>query len=841
MDITYYKKYEPIFGSWHIVREIGEGSFGKVFEIEREDFGQTYRAALKAITIPQNESELKSSLLEFDENEESVTSYYEGIVGEVVSEFALMSRLKGHSNVVSYEDHAVYRHGEGIGWDILIRMELLTPLLDYMRSNEMDRDMTVRLGIDMCRALEQCKKQDIIHRDIKPENIFISEFGDFKLGDFGIARVAEKTTGGMSKKGTYTYMAPEVYKGEAYGASVDIYSLGLVLYRLLNSSRAPFLPQPPEPINPSARESALMRRIGGEKIPAPAKADKALADIILKACAYNPKDRFSSPTEMRKALEAVAAASEDEAVPAAAEADSEEKTVAMKPAAPAASEKTAAIMSEAPTQKEAVAVGVSAAKKKLPAAEKASAEVKSPDPAKKAAAEKQRSSFSVGQALCAFALVVCLLCGIFGAVSSVNKPETVVTKLEEINFGELDVATAWDAIAQIEDGIAQLKENEQTYLSGVETYVAGKEQLDKGQKQLDANSQTYLEGKELIAEMESLMPAIQGMASAVQNVRDFNKGTISGDADQYLGNLRASVNSFLANTQAVAALSNLVGMDISSLLANNPTDTSIVGNIVNMYYDGLAQLKQYEDGLLQLADGKAQLAEGDAQLSQFEDGEAQIADGIMQLMMNMAPAYRVNSNEQIVDSLAERLAEELDTEIPELYNKEGLDEAAYEELCNAVLDKLYQQDAKGNFICAERDGKSMALLDLDRCGLVVENAEQYLDDLEAAMYDAEVNGTDTKYTTVEEKGVSTAALLICALLGLAAGVLGMLGKSVPAVIAGFAAAIGAFAVKPFFTGNNYPMIPLSANITPDLMLVAIAVSAAISLCVGAVKLVNKRT
>ena len=52
MDMEYYKQYEPIFGSWRITRLIGEGSFGKVFEIEREDFGVTYKAALKAITVP---------------------------------------------------------------------------------------------------------------------------------------------------------------------------------------------------------------------------------------------------------------------------------------------------------------------------------------------------------------------------------------------------------------------------------------------------------------------------------------------------------------------------------------------------------------------------------------------------------------------------------------------------------------------------------------------------------------------------------------------------------------------------------------------------------------------
>ena len=55
MDINYYKQYEPIFGSWRIIRQIGEGSFGKVFQIEREDFGVTYRAALKAMTVPASE------------------------------------------------------------------------------------------------------------------------------------------------------------------------------------------------------------------------------------------------------------------------------------------------------------------------------------------------------------------------------------------------------------------------------------------------------------------------------------------------------------------------------------------------------------------------------------------------------------------------------------------------------------------------------------------------------------------------------------------------------------------------------------------------------------------
>ena len=256
MDISYYKKYEPVFGEWKIVREIGSGSFGKVFEIEREDFGYTYKAALKAVTIPQSQSEV-DSIMDDGMDSQSVTQYFRSFVEELVDEFRLMSKLKGESNIVSYEDHRVIEHKDGIGWDILIRMELLIPLLKYTKDHSMTQVDVVRLGIDICKALELCRKHNIIHRDIKPENIFVSENGKFKLGDFGIAKTVEKTMSGLSKKGTYTYMAPEVYKGEEYGPSVDIYSLGIVLYRYLNNNRAPFLPEFPAVITHSDRSNAI--------------------------------------------------------------------------------------------------------------------------------------------------------------------------------------------------------------------------------------------------------------------------------------------------------------------------------------------------------------------------------------------------------------------------------------------------------------------------------------------------------------------------------------------------------------------------------------------------------
>lgn len=300
----HYNIGDVVLGNWTLVRLIGEGSFGKVFEAHREEFGTTYKAAIKIVTIPTNQAEVVSARAE-GMDDESIHTYFQEIVSELVQEFALMSKMKGTAHVVSYEDHAVIPHEDGVGWDILIRMELLMPMLDYMSKYQLNQRTVIKMGIDICKALELCQKNNIIHRDIKPENMFISSVGDFKLGDFGVARTLEKTSMGLSKKGTYVYMAPEIYREDAYGPNVDIYSLGIVMYRLLNNNRFPFLPQPPQPISHPDRESALVRRISGEPLPMPANAKGKLADIVMKACSFNPKDRYQTAQSMRRDLEAL--------------------------------------------------------------------------------------------------------------------------------------------------------------------------------------------------------------------------------------------------------------------------------------------------------------------------------------------------------------------------------------------------------------------------------------------------------------------------------------------------------------------------------------------------------
>lgn len=295
---------DVVFGNWTLTRQLGEGAYGKVFEAQRVDFGITYKSAVKIISVPQNESELGSARTELPDDA-SLTAYFHSIVADMVKEFELMAALQGTAHVVGYLDHAVIRHSSSIGWDILIRMELLTPMTHLLKEKNLSRDEIIKLGIDICDALALCERYHIVHRDIKPANIFVSKIGDYKLGDFGVARTMDRSVGLMSQKGTFSYMAPEIVRNEAYGLSADLYSLGIVLYSLLNRNRLPFLPPAPNLIRHNDRVQAFERRVSGEQIPRPSEADDALARIVLKACAFSPNMRYSSAREMRLDLAAL--------------------------------------------------------------------------------------------------------------------------------------------------------------------------------------------------------------------------------------------------------------------------------------------------------------------------------------------------------------------------------------------------------------------------------------------------------------------------------------------------------------------------------------------------------
>ena len=302
-----------LWPGWDTGEVLGRGSFGAVYEIHRDVFGDTEKAALKVISIPQHAGDI-DAMYGDGYDEESITDTFRSHLKSIVAEYSLMRKLSGCVNIVNCDDVRYVQHDDGIGWDIFIKMELLTPLLKALPP-QIPEEEAVKLGKDLCNALVECREYDIIHRDIKPQNIFISSRGDYKLGDFGIAKITEKTSGG-TKTGTYKYMAPEVYNNQPYGTAADIYSLGLVLYWMLNERRMPFLPLPPAKLKAGMDEQARNRRFSGEPLPPPAHGSDALKQIVLKACAFDPKDRYASARQMLEALDDLENVPQPAAIPA---------------------------------------------------------------------------------------------------------------------------------------------------------------------------------------------------------------------------------------------------------------------------------------------------------------------------------------------------------------------------------------------------------------------------------------------------------------------------------------------------------------------------------------------
>lgn len=289
----------PVWPGWETARLIGRGSFGAVYEIRRSVFGETERCALKYISIPQNDSEIRDMKSE-GMDDKSITRSFEEQARDIVKEYRLMMQLNDSPNVVHCYDVESVQKDEGFGWDIYIRMELLTPLTVLLsRTKDWSEAETGRLARDIGTALRDCRRLNIVHRDVKPQNIFVSKDGRYKLGDFGIARISEMTGTATVRVGTYSTMAPEVFNGERYGAAADVYSLGMVLYWLLNERRGPFVS-----VNTAAEKNqALRRRMSGEALPAPVNGSAELKGIVLKCCAFDPKERYRSAEELLRDLE----------------------------------------------------------------------------------------------------------------------------------------------------------------------------------------------------------------------------------------------------------------------------------------------------------------------------------------------------------------------------------------------------------------------------------------------------------------------------------------------------------------------------------------------------------
>ena len=245
-----------------VSEKIDSGAFGTVYKVVKSNAAGQYIRALKHITIP-TEKQYNSVLNSMGGDVSKAESYFSQMLDNIVSEIKVLNFLseKDSRHVVRYYENDIITTSEPKRYDIFILMEYLTPVEEYIKR----RGFLVQDGLDILRGLKLCHDSGVIHRDVKDDNIFVSDNGDYKIGDFGVSKVLKDSSKAESLKGTPNFLAPEVYLGKAgYTKSVDLYSLGIVLYRLLNYSRNPFLPSFPEQYYAQDEDNAFEARMRGE-------------------------------------------------------------------------------------------------------------------------------------------------------------------------------------------------------------------------------------------------------------------------------------------------------------------------------------------------------------------------------------------------------------------------------------------------------------------------------------------------------------------------------------------------------------------------------------------------
>lgn len=302
--------FDPVFGDWYTETQLGSGTDGKAFTIVRTDeTGKKQRAVLKTIRVGDYRNEKKSfnTLAEQPQKLTKEERQHQKIIRNITENIDIIRQADGGRHFVKYEEWEKRQTSDGKGTLILIRLEEMRSLSDLLAQFSLTRDETLRLGISVCRSLIRCRDFGYIYPNLKPENILFDRKGVCKLGDFGSFSCLEPAKSSIAYKRTQYYAAPEYITSGKINCTADTYSLGLVLYTLINRGRLPFTEPYPQELSIGSFDRSKENRIAGVAFPPPALFDDDLCRIIGKACARRPEDRYLSPKQMLQDLESALA------------------------------------------------------------------------------------------------------------------------------------------------------------------------------------------------------------------------------------------------------------------------------------------------------------------------------------------------------------------------------------------------------------------------------------------------------------------------------------------------------------------------------------------------------
>ena len=290
------KLISPLLSNMEVVECLSVRGAAAVYIVRSTKSGQTY--VLKHISVPESQKQVDALMFTgAAATKEDAQKYYEQVVSDYQTELTTLETLSASPNLDCFRSYQIAPKEDGVGYDMYLLAEHRKTLVDYLSDNAMTKLCAVNLAMDLCSALIDLRAAGLIHRDVKPSNIYLNAQGHFLLGDLGIAKIDDLKYCTMPESMLSSYSAPELFSLlGTIEPTTDIYSVGLILYRIFNGNHAPF-----EDENTSAK-AADRRRVTGEALPVPMYADYEISEIILKACAFQPADRYQSPQELKDAL-----------------------------------------------------------------------------------------------------------------------------------------------------------------------------------------------------------------------------------------------------------------------------------------------------------------------------------------------------------------------------------------------------------------------------------------------------------------------------------------------------------------------------------------------------------
>lgn len=286
---------KKILPEWTLSYILSEKRGETLYQAEKSSGDSTKYSAIRAISIPADKDE-EQEIREAYPDPDSYKRHIDEIVKRKKAELQLLRGLCSKPGLVSMRESYDISSSDETSYLIVARYDYIETLDSYIRSNGLTVGAAIRMGIDICRGLENVRKLELVHGNVRPENIYVNDHGRFKLGGFDIDLIEDKKTIPSDDISALRYASPEMCTGDKKAFASDVYSVGMVLYGILNGGKLPFE-------NECSQEKALERRLSGENLPRPAYNAGKLNDIVMKACSFDKAKRYVTPYYMRKALE----------------------------------------------------------------------------------------------------------------------------------------------------------------------------------------------------------------------------------------------------------------------------------------------------------------------------------------------------------------------------------------------------------------------------------------------------------------------------------------------------------------------------------------------------------